>query len=122
MATFSAEHLDALRNLSKKSSFVRKTWKVDDEYTATLKEYGEFVNPLFKNVSKEPKIIEKPKDKGTKTFLKALFTLDDGTEVEFDLSYEHSFHKGDFIDLEDMKFCVEKFHDEAHLFVTGSVL
>lgn len=123
MATFSALHLEALKELDKRSSFDLKVWKVNDEYTCTLQEYGEYVNPKYKGVSKEPKIIEKKKKDGKGTFLKALFTLATGREVEFDLSYEkHGFSKGDLIDLDSMRFCVEEFDGEKHLFVTGDVL
>jgi hypothetical protein len=114
------EELQNLKDAFKASEYVRQVWKTNEAYTMNLATYAALINPLYKHVEKAS-IIEKT-TKNDKKFLKMLLTTSNGSSIERELSYNHSFENGDIIDVETLQFGVEECFEKSHTFVTGEIL
>lgn len=121
--------IDALSNLMKQASYVDKTWKTvaefpADQFISQMSEKFSFLKLLDKNTP--PCIIEKERKDGKGSFKKMLFPLNDGSCMEFDLSYNkrniEGFEDEDELDWATIKFCVEQSLGESHMYVTGDVV
>jgi len=127
MKTFDAKKIAALKEKYAKAGYVRKVWTIDEEWTITLQEYGEYVNPMYKHVEKA-EIIEKEytdKNGKLKTFLKVNFIFEGGSQIEWDLPYnndvEVEFDEGDVLDLSTIKFYSEICLEDSHEYAIGEV-
>lgn len=118
MARFNAKQVAAMKEVFSKSQYIKKEWKTDDSLTCTLQEYAEFFDPVFFHVNGNPTIIAKERKDGG-IFLKMAIPLEDGSIIEYDLSYRSDFEEDDEIDVNTLKFCIEKFLDKEHGYATG---
>lgn len=128
MAKFNAKEVQTLRETFNKSIYLKRSWHTDPQLTMTLQEYCEIIDPTFKTIVGNPIIICKENKKGG-IFYKMLVSLQDG-EAELDLTYQLKdddydgplYNEGDEIDPKTLMFCVEKFLDKEHGYVTGEII
>ena len=121
MTTFNVKKVAELKEVFGKAQYVKRVWKTEEYDTMTLSEYAELIDSTFKHVVGNPIIIAKERKDGG-LFLKMSISLGNSGEVEFDLSYENDFEEGDEIQLDTLKFCVEKSLDKSHGYATGEVI
>lgn len=122
MTKFSAKAIAEMKEVFVKAQYIKKEWKTDEGCTMTLQEYAELIDPTFAHVSGNPEIIAKERKDGRGLFFKMAIPLEGASIVEYDLSYENDFEEGDVIDLKTLTFCIEKFLDKSHAYVTGELL
>ena len=121
MAKFSVKAVAEMKEVFTKASYIKREWKTDDECTMTLQEYAELIDPTMAHVISDPIVVAKERKDGN-IFLKMWIPLSGGSGIEFDLSYENDFEEGDMISKESLRFCVERFLDKKHGYVTGEVI
>ena len=133
MSDFNAKRVAALKERYAKAGFVKKVWKTSDEWTVTLEEYAEYINPMYKDVKKAEVIEKEYTDKSgkTRTFLKVKFTFEGGTEIEWDLPYEEKdednesifpdYEEGDELKLNTIKLCTQTCLKEFHEYAIGEI-
>ena len=113
--------LNQWKSMDKKASYVCRSWKTSQDDTMSWREYAELVNPAYKYISGNPKIIAKQRKDGG-YFLKMLIPLTGTDAAEFPLAFENDFEEGDVINLDTLTFCTEKWMDQVHLYATGEVI
>ena len=133
MASFNAKTISMWKEADKKSSYVKRVWAVDEDTLMTVKEYAEYVNPNFKDVTGNPEVIAVQKKDGN-YFLKVQFTTKGGS-IEYELPYNKDFsdceplsdytvkdlEEGDILDLSSIRFGLESNLDKNHGFVIGKI-
>ena len=121
MAKFNAKEVVEFKNVFSKAQYVRRDWMTNEKDTLTLSEYAELIDPAFKYVSGNPTIIAKERKDGG-IFIKMSIPLGENYDAEFDLSYENDFEEGDEINLDTLKFCVERAMGKSHGYATGELV
>lgn len=121
MTKFSVKAVAEMKEVFNKAQYIKREWKTDEKCTMTLSEYGELIDTTMKHVSDNPTIIAKERKDGN-IFLKMWIPIEGGSGVEYDLSYENDFEEGDEINKDTLTFCIEKFLDKKHGYVTGEII
>lgn len=117
------EELQEFAALAKKSTFIKNDWTTIREFTP---KQASIFFPKYKYIPDEglASVIEKVKLDGKGTFCKMLVPLATGKgAMEEELSYNHTFHKGQKIMIHTLKICIEEnAFGERHLYITGTVI
>lgn len=118
----SEEQLKELAQLAKKSIYVQRKWrtvlKMSPQQAIVLLN---MVYLKYIDMEKFPRVVKKKRKDGGE-FLKLEIPLTIGIPMEADLSYENVFKENDHLDPDTLVVCVEKFMEEQHIYITGSVL
>lgn len=122
MAKFNAKAIAEMKEVFKKAQYVNREWTTNEQDIIPVKDYAELIDNTMAHISDNPTIIAKERKDGN-IFLKMWIPLEGGSGMEHDLSYEDdTFEEGDVIDKDSLCFCVEKFFDKKHGYVTGTVI
>ena len=129
MKKFNSNQINNMKKIFEKSQYMKRNWKTDQSCIMTLQDYAEMIDSQFKSVTGNPIIIAKERTDGN-IFLKMWIPLGTDSGTEFDLSYQRSdpdydgpdFEEGDEIDKDSLRFCIERFLDKSHGYVTGEIL
>ena len=121
MTKFSVKAVAEMKEVFVKAQYIKREWKTDETCKMSLQEYAELIDNTMAHVSDNPVIIAKERKDGN-IFLKMWIPIEGGSGVEYDLSYENDFEEGDEINKDTLCFCIEKFLDKKHGYVTGEII
>lgn len=122
MTQFNAKSVAEAKEVFKKAQYVNRKWTTNSDDVIPVKQYAELIDTTMAHISDNPVIIAKERKDGN-IFLKMWIPLEGNAGMEHDLSYEDdTFEEGDVIDKNSLRFCIERFFDKKHGYVTGELV
>lgn len=119
LRNLSKEELEHLKELTKKSTFLKKSWQVVKMYT--VQQYA-YILPCLNFIDGDPEVVLKPKKDGG-SFMKLVIPIKGSPEpLEFDLPYSRKYAVGNVLDVDTLHICIEEFLGQEHLCAIGEVL
>lgn len=120
MKKYSVSAIAEMKEVFAKSQYIKREWKTAEDDIIPLEDYVELIDPTMGHISGNPTVIAKPRKDGN-FFLKLWIPLEGGSGIESDLSFENDFDEGDELDKGSLCFCMERFLDKTHGYVTGEL-